>query len=282
MIPITRLYRGSRSFPVSPFITHLMSSEPPSKPSAQSRRTFLRAATASLGATAVAGCLPSQTAAGHARVSPLISPSTGGVILFQGDSITDVGRDRTVADANHAKALGNGYPAMIAGALLSTGAPWRIYNRGIAGHKVPQLQARWDRDTLALKPDILSILIGVNDYWHTKSLNYTGTAADYETGLTGLVTETRKAFPQVHVVLLEPFVAQFGAVDASWFPAFDERRAVAARVATATGSTYVPLQAVFDRLGHQTTPQEWFQDGVHPTVLGHAAIAEQWRLATGL
>jgi lysophospholipase L1-like esterase len=251
-----------------------------------SRRTFLRAATTSLaasfGTTVLTGCQPSRAAAGHARVSPLLSPSTGGVILFQGDSITDVGRDRDVAYANHGKALGGGYPALIAGALLSTGAPWRIYNRGVSGNKVPELQTRWDQDTLALTPDILSILVGVNDYWQTRTRNYPGTVTDYETGLTALVTATRTAFPRVHIVLLEPFVAPFGVVDVSWFPAFDERRAVTARVAMATASTYVPLQAVFDRLGHRTTPQDWFRDGVHPTLLGHAMIAEQWRLATGL
>jgi len=252
--------------------------------SSSSRRTFLRNATASIsasiGATALAGCVPPAAAQGH---SPLLSPSKGGVILFQGDSITDVGRDRDIADANNAKALGSGYPAVVAGALLGTGAPWRIYNRGIAGHKVPQLQARWERDTLDLKPDLLSILIGVNDYWHTRnSIHYTGTAADFETQLTSLVTGTQSVLPNIRVVLLEPFVAPFGAVDTSWFPAFDERRAIVARVAEKTSSTFIPLQATFDRLGKETAPQTWLQDGVHPTLLGHAMMAEQWRRATGL
>src|SRR5438477_12896984 len=87
------------------------------------------------------------------------------------------GRDRGVADPNSARALGSGYPLLVASAALAAypDRGLRFYNRGISGNKVPDLQARWADDVLALKPDVLSILIGVNDFWHTLSHGYTGT-----------------------------------------------------------------------------------------------------------
>jgi len=206
------------------------------------------------------------------------------VLLFQGDSITDVDRDRKNSNSDDPQALGSGYPLLISSALLSEtdDGQWRCYNRGVGGNKVPDLQARWTSDTIALQPDILSILIGVNDYWHMRRGKYAGTAVDFEAQYATLLAETRRARPRIRIVILEPFVGRGGAVDDSWFPAFDERRAIAARVASRAGATFVPLQAVFDRLGARTRPTDWLEDGVHPTLAGHAVIAAQWKAAVGL
>src|ERR1700749_1882086 len=91
------------------------------------------------------------------------------VILFQGDSITDWGRDRSKSTPNNTSALGSGYVIFTSGQLLLEHPEknLQIYNKGIAGNKVYQLAERWDADCLALKPNVLSIHIGVNDYWHT-------------------------------------------------------------------------------------------------------------------
>ncbi len=206
----------------------------------------------------------------------------GRVVLFQGDSITDTGRSRTVTAANAAVALGNGYPLLIASSVLQQhpGDGWQFYNRGVSGHKVPDLDARWDADTIALKPDIVSVLVGVNDYWHTKTKTYAGTTAEYEQQFGALLARTRAALPSVTLVVLEPFVLRIGAVDASWFPAFDERRAAAARVAVKARATWVPLQQPFDKAAEKTGAAYWAADGVHPTAAGHALIAERWRSAT--
>lgn len=209
---------------------------------------------------------------------------SGSVVVFQGDSITDGGRDRTILEANNDAAFGSSYAALLMRDIRASHpeVPWRFYNRGISGNKLPDLQARWVTDTIALRPDILSILAGVNDYWHSRSFGYAGTTADYERQYTTLLTDTRAALPGITLVVLEPFVLRTGAVDASWFPAFDERRAAATRVATAVGARFVPLQAAFDARAAETGSEAWAKDGVHPTPAGHALIAQQWRAVVGL
>ena len=208
---------------------------------------------------------------------PAHRPAAGSVILFQGDSITDCGRDRTVAEPNRAAALGTGYPLLIASELLrDPAANLQIFNRGVSGNTVPDLDARWQTDALDLRPDILSILIGVNDIWHKLNGNFTGTVEQYESGYGALLDRTRQALPGVRLVVLEPFVLRTGAVTDAWFPEFDQRRAVAARVAERAGATFVPLHGIFERLSRAAPPAYWAADGVHPTVAGHGVIARAW------
>ena len=206
------------------------------------------------------------------------------VILFQGDSITDAGRNRLATGENNAAALGGGYPLIAAAQMLRAhpDSALRVFNRGVSGDKVPALQARWDTDTIALKPDILSILVGVNDFWHKLTGGYEGTVADFESQYVELLHDTKQALPNVRFVILEPFVLVTGAVDAKWFPEFDEGRAVAARVARDAGATFIPLQSMFTQLSKSVPPSYWLADGVHPTIAGHAAIADRWREAAGL
>ena len=229
--------------------------------------------------------LAALTAAGsRGALFGLPRSPAGTVVLFQGDSITDCGRDRAAADPNRAGALGTGYPLLITSAELAAHAAsgMKFFNRGVSGNTVPDLEQRWAADTIALKPDVLSILIGVNDYWHKRNGNYTGTVADYETGFAALLKATRQALPAVRLVVIEPFVLRCGAVDASWFPEFDERRAAAARVARQANATFVPMHDKFTELAARTSPEYWAADGVHPTPAGHGLIAERWRRAVRL
>ena len=243
-----------------------------------SRRNFL-AATAALAAA-------SQAPIGAITKPPQgpAKPQGGTVVVFQGDSITDSGRNRDATEPNSAGSLGNGYPLLVAAAVLAERAKSGVqfYNRGISGNKVPDLQQRWAADTLDLKPDVLSILIGVNDFWHTLTHGYTGTVQDYEQQYTALLDDTRRALPQVRLIVLEPFVLHTGAVDARWFPEFDQRRGAAARVASHARATFVPLQSIFDQKTRTAPPAYWAADGVHPTPAGHAVIAEHWRRAASL
>src|ERR1019366_7928122 len=129
------------------------------------------------------------------------------VLLFQGDSITDGGRDRTVTAANDLPALGSGYPRRVA-EMLRTSQPFlqiNVFNRGVSGNVVADLSARWQGDTLDLKPTILSILIGVNDVWHTLGKSPAAeVVATYETGYRALLDRTRTALPNIRLVVLEP------------------------------------------------------------------------------
>jgi lysophospholipase L1-like esterase len=157
-----------------------------------------------------------------------------------------------------------------------------FYNRGVSGNTVPDLAARWDDDTLALKPDVLSILIGVNDYWHTLDGSYHGTVEDYETGYAALLEHTKRALPAVRLVVLEPFVLRTGVVTDAWLPEFDRRRAAAHRVAQRAGATFIALHAMFAALARRAPAAYWAADGVHPTPAGHEAIARLWMKSVGV
>jgi lysophospholipase L1-like esterase len=200
-------------------------------------------------------------------------------LLFQGDSITDAGRDRADTAPNQPAALGCGYAYLVTCRLLgdAPAAGLRAFNRGISGHRVPDLLERWPRDTLALAPDVLSLLIGVNDLWHKLGGRYDGSVRDFELGYRSLLEGTRRALPRARLLLCEPFVLRCGAVDARWFPEMDERRAVVPRLAREFGASLVPFQSVLDdAVGRGFAPEQLAADGVHPTLAGHQLLADAW------
>jgi lysophospholipase L1-like esterase len=203
----------------------------------------------------------------------------GNVVLLQGDSITDAGRNRKrEGTANDRSALGGGYAFLIAAQLLAAQRDpnLKIYNRGISGHKVFQLADRWDKDCLDLKPDVVSILIGVNDIWHKLNGKYDGTIEIYERDYRALLERTRQARPGVKLVVCEPFVLRCGAVNDTWFPDFYGYRAAAKEVATAFDAVFVPFQTMFDEATKDTPPNYWAGDGVHPTIAGAQLMAQTW------
>ncbi len=84
-------------------------------------------------------------------------------------------------------------------------------------------------------------------------------------------------------MICEPFVLRCGAIDDTWFPEFDERRAVAKAAAKTAGALFVPFQSMFDEaLSPSTPPEYWAKDGVHPTMAGHALMAKTWLDVTKL
>jgi lysophospholipase L1-like esterase len=243
-----------------------------------SRRGFL-ATTTSIGAITAAGCA-GIAPSGRQHEQRLVRD--GAIVLLQGDSITDAGRDRKQQQANSNAALGKGYAWLSAMGLLleassrpETDRP-QIHNRGISGNKVFQLRRRWQQDCIDLKPDLLSILIGVNDIWHTKSGKYDGTVTVYERDYDELLAHTLAELPDVRLVVCEPFVLRCGAVDDSWFPEFDEYRAAARRVAGRHGATLVLFQDMFDEACRYAPPEHWAKDGVHPSEAGAAIMAQTW------
>ena len=248
-------------------------------PHGSPRRDFLKGTLAALGGVGLAGgAMSAQAGASRSLVAPK------DVILFQGDSITDAGRQRDQATvANAQPGLGTGY-AWLAAAGLLVGRPkdgLRVFNRGISGHKVFQLADRWDADCLDMKPDVLSILIGVNDIWHSLNGNYQGTVEIYERDYHALIERTKKALPELRIVLCEPFVLRCGAVKDDWFPEFDGYRAAAARVSAAHGTAWVPFQSMFDEAVKYAPPEHWAGDGVHPSAAGAALMAHTWLTVVG-
>ena len=254
-------------------------------PSQLNRRQLLQSSALAAGAAAALNATSSDALAGESNVKL----KKDDVILFQGDSITDAGRARNAeTQPNHTAGLGRGYPLLVAGGLLQTHPRLglKVYNRGISGHKVPDLQKRWQKDTLDLKPAVLSILVGVNDIWHKFAGRYDGTVEDYGTGFTALLKQTKEALPETTIVVCEPFALRCGAVKDDWFPEFDERRAVAKEVAKAAGTLWVPFQTMFDEAiaasATSVKPNYWAGDGVHPSLAGHALMAKTWREVVGI
>lgn len=241
------------------------------------RRNFLR--NVSLGSMAAISIPNIVTAAVAIEKSKKIGLKKEGIILFQGDSITDAGRKRDKNEPNNSAALGSGYALMAASGLLRKNAEknLKIYNKGISGNKVFQLADRWDNDCFAIKPDVLSILVGVNDYWHTLNGNYKGTVQTYRDDYNKLLDRTRQQLPDVQLIIGEPFAVKgVSAVDDKWYPAFDEYRVAAKEIADKHQAIFIPYQAIFDKALQSAPGAYWTGDGVHPSVAGAQLMAEAW------
>lgn len=250
------------------------------------RRNFVKTSGAALGLAGLAGLsAPSSAAASQLWPSskhPLIAKND--VILFQGDSITDMSRSRDDADIPNKQAgLGNGYAWLAAAEMLVDHANegLTIYNRGVSGNKVYQLAERWSKECLRLNPNVLSILIGVNDFWHTLNGSYHGTVEVYEKDYRALIERTLKALPKVKLVICEPFTLRCGHVNEKWFPDFDAYRAAARRVAETYRATFVPFQMMFDEATKYAPSEHWAADGVHPTDSGASLMAHNWIRTVG-
>lgn len=213
--------------------------------------------------------------AGKTQAPALEPPSVfadGARVLFQGDSITDGNRGKN-SDPNHI--LGHGYVFIVA-AKYGAGLPERhlvFMNRGISGNRVSTLAKRWQTDTIDLKPDVLSILIGVNDLGSNVSAEY------YEQQYDQLLAETVSALPAVRLVLCEPFGLPVGKKEPIW-PAYSAdlavRRAIVAKLAAKYHAAFVPFQKAFDDATKRAPADYWIWDGVHPTYSGHQLMADEW------
>jgi lysophospholipase L1-like esterase len=204
------------------------------------------------------------------------------IILFQGDSITDAGRDKNTNIPNTSPMMGGGYVQQAAGQLLFqyAGLNLTIYNKGISGNKVYQLSERWDDDCINLKPNVLSILIGVNDFWHTKTGDYTGTVKIYEDDYRKLLQRTKDALPDVKLIIGEPFAIKgVRAVNDSWYPDFDKYREVAKKLADEFNAVFIPYQQVFDEAMKKAPGVYWTHDGVHASLAGAKLMADAWMQA---
>jgi len=240
-----------------------------------SRRSLLQASVFA----GISGSLAKNVSAIPKINGPKIHLKKGSVLLFQGDSITDARRkNRDAPIPSDQVSMGTGYASMIASTLLlkNPQLDLKIYNRGISGNKVHQLANRWDKECLAHKPNILSILIGVNDIWHGLQGKYDGTVQRYEDDYFALIERTRKALPKTQLVICEPFVLRCGAVNEKWYPEFDKYRESAYKIAQSSGARFVAFQSMFDQMLSYAQPHHWAGDGVHPTPHGSALMAEFW------
>lgn len=204
------------------------------------------------------------------------------MILFQGDSITDgnrlKGKENEWDLNNH---MGHGYAYIINGILGNAHLDknLKFYNRGISGNRISDLYGRWKEDCINLSPDILSILIGINDGYFDIKENSGSDPERFQNIYKLLLDEVRANKPDIQFVLCEPFVLPVGwpHEDYSlWRTKLAGLQEKVREVAEEYQAVFVPLQKLFDELCELKEPEYWSWDGIHPTVCGHYVIAEQW------
>ncbi|MBM3495530.1 MAG: SGNH/GDSL hydrolase family protein [Armatimonadetes bacterium] len=202
----------------------------------------------------------------------------GSRIVFTGDSITDCGRGRPVGSCED-DSLGGGYVALLDWIMVATGAArrCRVLNTGVSGDTVRDLAGRWQRDVVALKPDWVSVMIGINDVWRQFDSDPATitpvTLGEYGETLARLLDGLRGAVRCI--ALIPPFYLEMAPGDP--MRAMRDRYAeVAERIATSVGATVVDAQGAFDRALKARPREALAPDGVHPTGLGHMVLAQAW------
>lgn len=223
-------------------------------------------------------------------------------ILFVGDSITDGGwgrsggsmqpaEERNQKDQNHL--YGHSYIFLVASYLESEFPTYgySCFNRGISGYTLADLHARWEADIEALAPDMVSILIGINDILkHYDKQDTPFDIAAWESTYRTYLDRTLEAFPQIRVVLCTPFIAPVGRIgQRSNYPlqasSVEEAAEVVRRLAAEYGATLVDFARCFKQLADQYPSVEashWIWDGIHPTPAGHHQMANCWVKATSI
>lgn len=202
-------------------------------------------------------------------------------ILFQGDSITYA--YRCEMDDNN---TGNGYPTLVKGELeFEYPNQYKVYNRGIGGNRIVDLYARIKSDIINMEPDIISILIGVNDVWeeieHQKGVD----TDKFFTIYSMLIEEIKEALPDVKIILMEPFILEAEGTENTeecpnkweWFNTEIKKNSEKVQqIARKYGLQFIPLQEKFNEAAKLASNEYWLRDGVHPTTAGHELIKREW------
>jgi len=220
-------------------------------------------------------------------------------VLFIGDSITDgawgqpsvwnaTSEERSHTDMNHI--FGHGYMMICASTLMAEHpGEYECYNRGISGNTLNDLAGRWEKDVIAIAPDIVSILIGTNDIEQYLNQMSSGETKDFDINawqntLDSLLIETRKQLPDVKIMLCTPFVAKVGwrgaaenySLRSLLISQCDE---VMKKVAEKHNAKIVPFHDLFSELT-LPSPEYWVWDGIHPTPAAHKLMADVWLKAS--
>ena len=243
------------------------------------RRSFLkRATTFGVGASLPFGLLNAipTSFAGEA--------GDGYTFLFQGDSISDGNRTRD-KDWNHV--MGHGYQYIIASKLWYDfpKKDFHFFNRGISGNKVTDLTVRWQKDALDLKPDLLSILIGINDVSAFLAGEKNFTPEEYEKNYRALLLQTKEQLPGIDFVLCEPFVLPVGRVKEKWTDYSTEvakRGHIVRRLSIEFDAVFVEFQKPFNNALSKAPAEYWIWDGIHPMPAGHELMALEWMKQVGM
>ncbi|MGE5520867.1 MAG: SGNH/GDSL hydrolase family protein [Candidatus Dadabacteria bacterium] len=242
---------------------------------ANNRRSFIKKA----GLLAVSTAISSQwLQAAPLATEEVMKEGEATTFLFQGDSITDGGRSRN-KDWNHV--LGHGYAYLVSSRLWADHPKqgFHFFNRGISGNKITDLAARWETDTIELKPDVLSILIGINDTATFLNGKKEFSVEQFETGYKSLLQQSINALPQVQLVLCEPFILPVGKVKERWndyFPEVQKRQQIVSKLSREFNTVHIEFQKVFNNALSKAPADYWIWDGIHPMPAGHELMAREW------
>lgn len=192
------------------------------------------------------------------------------VILFNGDSITDAGRDR---EDRHSLA---GYSAVVAERLEKEHGQLRIscYNRGIGGDTSAKLLERLERDLEEIKPTVFSLLIGINDTWRRFDSNSKTTTAEYAANVRAIFRLVRKYTKRI--VVIQPFLLDVDRAKRKFRRDLDPKIRELERIAQRNHAEFVPMDGIFAELCCHERAERYSPDGVHPTELGHEVMAQEW------
>jgi lysophospholipase L1-like esterase len=204
----------------------------------------------------------------------------GQTVLFQGDSTTDCGRDR-----EDIASLGLGYPAKIAGIYrtLFPDVTVQFFNKGVSGDRVHNLIERYIDDILNIEPDFISIFIGINDVWRRYDSNDPSTLDAFRDHYEYLLKMIRSHMPDTKIMLIDPFVLNSLPDRASWREDLDPKIQVVREMAARYADHYLPLDGIMAaNCTGRYTAKELAEDGVHPSDIGHAVIAEAYLKTLGI
>ena len=238
----------------------------------QSRRSFIQkiaaAGAGSIASTKYLNAMPETNSFAGDK-------GNNAIVLFQGDSITDGNRSRN-DDWNHV--MGHGYAYLVASRLgyEQPGKNFHFYNRGVSGNKITDLAARWQKDTMDLKPDVLSILVGVNDVNSVFEGTDPVDAKKFEDVYRSLLKQTKETLPGIQIVLCEPFLYPMIRASEKWVPEIKIRQSIVRNLSNEFNAIFIPLQDAFNAMLEKAPATYWIWDGVHPMPAGHELIARKW------
>ena len=204
------------------------------------------------------------------------------LLLFQGDSITDTGR---TGAADPSLSLGEGYPAKIAAKLAERGI--KVINRGISGNTLAQIAQRWQSDALSLKPDVVTILVGINDvyeFMRAKKENPDSTFdfVSWEKQYRSLLDSLRCGNSNIKIMIGAPFISNDGKNGklsnyAEYDSMVSQLAAITKSIAHDYNAAFLPFNSMFAQLiAQQPRPGYWIWDGIHPTPAAVKLIATEW------
>jgi len=248
-------------------------------PQKYSKRSFLKA---SLAGSLGLGVLSENILAAQTKKLLVSQPPSGYTFLFQGDSITDANRTRTEAP----NVMGQGYAHAIASRIGADfpEAGFTFYNRGISNDKVYNLVNRWQEDALALKPDVLSILAGINDVGDMiNDPDYPAIQPGFESSYRNILQASRDQNPSLLIILGLPFIYPTGKRAEKkelWEGYTEEKQAFIRQLAKEFDALLIDYPAVFAEAVKRKPAEYWIGDGVHPTIFGHELMAREWLKVT--